>query len=168
MAVSINNGYVMPSWYDIFTLSSDEKQDVDGIKETSRKVHEALDEIEQNGIPSNRIILGGISQGGALAIYSALTYHKQLAGLVCLSCWLPIREELVKNCSSVNKTIPMLQCHGDADPTVRIEFGGKQTDEFLSNINPSNHQYKVYNGLRHWISPEEMDDVKKWMSNCVS
>jgi predicted esterase len=137
------------------TLSKDDesRQDLDGVKEASRRVHEALEEIEKNGIPSNRIVLGGFSQGGALAMYSALTYHKQLAGILGLSSYIPIRRELVKECTEVNKQIPMLQCHGDCDPMVSIEVG-RLTSQFLSDLNPSQYEFKVYRGLDHSMSQQ--------------
>ncbi|VDP31966.1 unnamed protein product [Soboliphyme baturini] len=92
--VTINGGMTMPSWFDLKGLSASSAEDEVGIKAASKEVQGWLDEEIKSGIPSNRIILGGFSQGGALALYSGLTYEKPLAGLVAFSCWLPLHQEI--------------------------------------------------------------------------
>jgi lysophospholipase II len=74
------------------------------------------------GVPADRIILGGFSQGGALALYSALTYPEKLAGVIGLSCWLPLHSSFpaTKVCP---ENVPVLLCHGDSDPIVSYKFG---------------------------------------------
>lgn len=91
MPVSLNQGFRMPSWFDLFTLDESGPEDECGIKEAAKLVHSLIDrEIESSKIPSSRIALGGFSQGGALALYSAFTYNKPLAGVMALSCWIPL------------------------------------------------------------------------------
>lgn len=83
----------MPSWFDLFTLDESGPEDEHGIKEAAKLVHLLIDnEIEKSNTPSNRIAIGGFSQGGALALYSAFTYDKPLAGVMALSCWIPLRK----------------------------------------------------------------------------
>lgn len=88
--VSLNAGFRMPSWFDLKTLDISGPEDEAGIKEAAKMVHEMLAKEIQDGIPSTRIMLGGFSQGGALALYSALTFTEPLAGVMALSCWLPL------------------------------------------------------------------------------
>jgi len=93
MPVSLNQGFRMPSWFDLFTLDESGPEDDEGIKKAAKMVHSLIDrEIEVYNIPSSRIALGGFSQGGALALYSAFTYDKPLAGVMALSCWIPLHK----------------------------------------------------------------------------
>ncbi|KAL1450938.1 hypothetical protein WDU94_003245, partial [Cyamophila willieti] len=92
MPVTLNGGYPMPSWFDLISLDANSKEDEEGIKRAAQKIHSLIDKEVSSGIPSDRIVIGGFSQGGALALYSALTYPKKLAGVVALSCWLPMHK----------------------------------------------------------------------------
>lgn len=83
----------MPSWFDLKTLDISGPEDEEGIKAATLNVHSMINTEIEKGIPSNRIVLGGFSQGGALALYSALTFNKPLAGVVSLSCWLPLHKQ---------------------------------------------------------------------------
>nr|XP_051688494.1 acyl-protein thioesterase 1 isoform X5 [Oryctolagus cuniculus] len=91
MPVTLNMNMAMPSWFDIIGLSPDSQEDEPGIKQAAENVKALIDQEVKNGIPSNRIILGGFSQGGALSLYTALTTQQKLAGVTALSCWLPLR-----------------------------------------------------------------------------
>lgn len=88
--VSLNNGFKMPAWFDIKGLDISAAEDVEGIKKATTYVHSLIEKEISEGIPSERIMIGGFSQGGALAIHSALTFPKKLAGIIALSCWLPM------------------------------------------------------------------------------
>lgn len=83
----------MPSWFDLRSLDANGPEDENGIKRATTAIHSLIDNEVKEGIPSNRIVIGGFSQGGALALYSALTYNKPLAGVVALSCWLPLHKQ---------------------------------------------------------------------------
>lgn len=107
----------MPSWFDLYSLDSTGKVDEQGIERAKTLVHELINNEEKAGIPSNRVLLGGFSQGGALALYSGLTYSKPLAGILALSCWIPLHEKIAF-ASSANRNTPVLQCHGDEDAIV--------------------------------------------------
>ncbi|EAW86746.1 lysophospholipase I, isoform CRA_d, partial [Homo sapiens] len=89
--VTLNMNVAMPSWFDIIGLSPDSQEDESGIKQAAENIKALIDQEVKNGIPSNRIILGGFSQGGALSLYTALTTQQKLAGVTALSCWLPLR-----------------------------------------------------------------------------
>lgn len=93
MSVTLNAGFQMPSWFDLKSLDIGGEEDEAGIKKAAINVHSWINKEIESGIPSNRIVLGGFSQGGALALYAALTYPQQLAGVVSLSCWLPLHKQ---------------------------------------------------------------------------
>lgn len=89
----------MPSWFDLTTLDISGPEDEDGIKKATQNIHSMINSEIQSGISSNRILLGGFSQGGALALYAGLTYDKPLGGIIALSCWLPLHKKFpsIKN-----------------------------------------------------------------------
>nr|XP_057915821.1 acyl-protein thioesterase 1 isoform X2 [Doryrhamphus excisus]XP_057915822.1 acyl-protein thioesterase 1 isoform X2 [Doryrhamphus excisus] len=164
MPVSLNMRMSMPSWFDIYGLSPEAEEDEAGIKSASAHIKALIDQEVKNGIPSHRIILGGFSQGGALSLYTALTTQQKLAGVVALSCWLPLRNSFPQaSAGSANKDMPLLQCHGDADPLVPFSFGSRTAEKMKSLINPANVTFKSYHGLPHSACPEEMVDVKRFI-----
>lgn len=162
--VTLNGGFRMPSWFDIRSLSFSGSEDEEGIKTAAERIKSIIDDEIKSGIPSDRIVLGGFSQGGALALYTALTMEKPLAGILALSSWLPLHKtfpEVLKE----NKDIPILQCHGTADPIVAYAFG-QMTNEVLHKL-CSKHEFKSYSGLPHSSSPQEMKDVREWISKVL-
>lgn len=82
----------MPAWFDIKGLDISAAEDIEGIKKATTYIHYLIEKEISEGISSERIIVGGFSQGGALAIHSALTFPKKLAGIIALSCWLPMNK----------------------------------------------------------------------------
>ncbi|KAM7175891.1 acyl-protein thioesterase 1 isoform 4-T5 [Macrochelys suwanniensis] len=164
MPVSLNMNMAMPSWFDIIGLSPDAQEDEAGIKQAAEHVKVLIDQEVKNGIPSNRIILGGFSQGGALSLYTTLTTHQKLAGVLALSCWLPLRTSFPQGAiSGVNKDIPVLQCHGDCDPLVPLMFGSLTFEKLKRLINPVDVTFKTYSGMMHSSCIEEMMDVKQFI-----
>ena len=93
-AVSLNNGMQMPAWYDIYSLEKDSKEDGLGIKKISEEIGLLIQQEIDDGIVANKIVLAGFSQGGALTLYTGLSHSQRLAGLLALSCYLPLREQL--------------------------------------------------------------------------
>lgn len=90
--VTLNAGFRMPSWFDLKTLDAGGPEDEEGIKKAAKLVHGMIDQEIKGGIPAERILLGGFSQGGALALYSAFTFTQRVAGVIALSCWLPLHK----------------------------------------------------------------------------
>uniref|UniRef100_A0A8C5NZC5 Acyl-protein thioesterase 1 n=1 Tax=Jaculus jaculus TaxID=51337 RepID=A0A8C5NZC5_JACJA len=148
MPVTLNMNMAMPSWFDIIGLSPDSQEDESGIKHAAENVKALID--QENGIPSNRIILGGFSQGGALSLYTALTTQQKLAGITALSCWLPPRSSFTLGpISGINREISILQCHGDSDPLVPLVFGSLTVEKLKTLVNPDNITFKIYEGMMH-------------------
>lgn len=164
MPVTLNMNMAMPSWFDIIGLSPDAQEDDAGIKQASENIKALIDQEVKNGIPSNRIILGGFSQGGALSLYTALTMSQKLAGVVALSCWLPLRTSFPQAAvNSANKDICVLQCHGESDPLVPLMFGSLTSEKLKAIINPPNVHFKTYPGLAHSSCNQEMSDIKQFI-----
>lgn len=146
----------MPSWFDLMTLEIGGDEDEAGIKSARDNIHGMIRKEVSAGIPANRIVLGGFSQGGALALYSSLTFDQKLAGVLALSCWLPLHKQFPQSMVSGND-IPIFQAHGDYDPVVPYKYG--QLSASLLKSFMKNVTFKTYNGLSHSSSDEEMKDV---------
>jgi len=164
MAVTLNSGFQMPSWFDLMSLDPAGPEDEAGIKAAAKMVDSLIAEEIKSGIPASRILIGGFSQGGALALYSSLHTDHNLAGTIALSCWAPLHKQMGA-AKQTNKDIPYLQAHGDCDPVVPYRWG-QMTAQLLKTVLP-NHTFKTYKGLMHSSSEEEMQDVKQFIATCL-
>jgi lysophospholipase-2 len=155
--VTLNLGFQMPSWFDIRSLDMDGAEDESGIKVAASRVHGMINNEIKNGVPAKRIILGGFSQGGALALYAGLTYPEALGGIVGLSCWLPLSKQFptARKCPD---TVPIFLAHGDADPIVSYKYGQLSSNSLKQFMKHSS--LKTYRGLQHQSCPEEVQDMK--------
>ncbi|KAK7801651.1 hypothetical protein U0070_015500, partial [Myodes glareolus] len=121
----------------------------------------------KNGIPANRIVLGGFSQGGALSLYTALTCPHPLAGIVALSCWLPLHRNFPQAANGSAKDLAILQCHGELDPMVPVRFGALTAEKLRSVVTPARVQFKTYPGVMHSSCPQEMAAVKEFLEKLL-
>ena len=119
--VTINGGYMMPAWYDITEINIDRKIDATQLIASAEQVRLLIDREIERGIPSHRIVVAGFSQGGAVGYQAALTYMQPLAGLLCMSTYFATRQSITPN--SANRKLPILICHGTADPMVPERMG---------------------------------------------
>lgn len=159
MAVTLNFGMRMNSWFDLRSLNPNDPEDEEGIVSASKRIHQLIEEQEKQGVPHDRIILGGFSQGGALALYAAFTYPKKLAGVVALSCWLPLHQKVPTLISETNKSLPVLQCHGDSDFVVPVQWGAMSSQVMSTFLDKSHYNFKIYPNLSHSSSSAELNDV---------
>jgi len=165
-SVSLNAGFPMPSWFDIYSLDHTGNEDEQGIKQAAADLLELVDkEASESKLPLNKIMIGGFSQGGATALYAAATTQKQLGGLIALSAWLPLRK-IVDGGNIPHCGVPVMQCHGDADPMVNFNFGD-MSHKLLLKKGMSNYTFKTYAGMSHGSSPQEMMDVKNFIKKTL-
>lgn len=162
--VTLNAGFRMPSWFDIRSLDMFTPEDEPGINQATNDIHSLIQTEVQAGIAPGRIFLGGFSQGGALALYAGLTYTKPLAGIIGLSCWLPIHKSF-PGAKKVDNTVPIFQCHGDVDPVVPYKLG--QLSHLTLKTFMTNAQFTTYNGLSHSSSDQELDDMKDFIHKYI-
>lgn len=119
-----------------------------------------------NGIPADRIVLGGFSQGGAVALFSGLTSLVKLAGIVGMSTYLPLTLKLESTylpkapAVNVNAQTPILLCHGTVDPVLPFQLGRMSKDKLSSLGYPV--EWKEYQ-MPHTAVPEELDDVEAFL-----
>lgn len=164
MKVTLNSGLKMPSWFDLKSLDASGEEDEPGIKKAAEGVHALINAEINSGIPSERIVLGGFSQGGALALYSALTFPNKIGGVMALSCWLPLHKQfpgIIKG----NKDTDILQCHGDCDPLVPYKWG-QMTASYLKQFS-SKVDFRTFRGLGHSSNDEEMADLKTFVEKAI-
>ncbi|EFA82546.1 esterase/lipase/thioesterase domain-containing protein [Heterostelium album PN500] len=147
--VTLNNGYRMNSWYDIKSLSKRGDEDKDDV-DKSRNIN--------SGIPSERIMIGGFSQGAALSLYTFYQTKHKLAGMVALSGYLPLSPVFASFMQPTNKSQPLLMCHGMQDVVVRYEWGKMSFD--LLKSNGATGDFVTYNYMGHSSSPEEISHVQ--------
>ncbi|OBR08547.1 phospholipase/Carboxylesterase [Colletotrichum higginsianum IMI 349063] len=140
-----------------------ESEDEPGIRASSEYFQSLVQAEVDAGIPAERIVLGGFSQGGAMAIFSGLTGPHRIGGIVGLSCWLPLSNKFagIVAAGSPSQDTPVWLGHGDADPLVRPELG-ELSAEALKKLG-----FKVsrtlYPGMPHAACPEELDDVEAFL-----
>jgi lysophospholipase-1 len=163
--ITANRGMVMPGWFDIRELngtieSLQQSEDEAGILESRSYLHELIQEEIDAGIPSERIVLGGFSQGGAMAILSGLTSKAKLGGVVALSCWLLLGKKFKDMATPENKQTPVFMCHGSYDPLVVPQLG-QMTHQLLKGLGYQ-ITMKMY-PMPHSACPEELDDVEGFL-----
>ncbi len=162
--VTCNGGYAMRSWYDIFSLDDFDREDEAGLI-ASRKILTSLIENEnQRGIPTQRIIIMGFSQGGAVALYTGLRHTQPLAGIGALSAYLPLHKTIRDECSAENERVPVFMAHGLRDPVVKYEDGEKSCT-LLKELNYDVH-WKSYD-MEHNVCNEEIVDIGAWFVKCL-
>jgi len=167
--VSLNGGFQMPSWFDVYGLEDGSAVDIRGIKIASEAIRGLIDDEIDRGIQMDRIVLGGFSQGGALALFTYLTMasslpsRPSLAGVAAFSTWLPTAEDHLD--LNIKSATPILQCHGTADQVVPYARG-LETSRLLKRIN-SNLTFKEYKGMGHHSSMEEMEDLRTFLDKVI-
>ena len=158
ITITINNGYVMPAWYDIYEMTLDRKIDVTQLRASAEQVHALIQREIERGVPSEKIIIAGFSQGGAVAYEAALSYGKPLAGLLALSTYFATHETVVAD--AANKNIPILIQHGSADPVVSEVLGQRAYRLLLDRGYAV--QYESY-AMEHTLCAGQVDKIGLWL-----
>ena len=155
----------MPAWFDLKSLDPNGPEDDKGIEKSKAVIDKLIEEEIKNGIEPSRIVLGGFSQGGALALYTTLTNKHKLGGMIVLSSWLPLHKKFPGAIVGTNRDIPCLQAHGDCDPVVPYRWGQLTSTTLKGFL--GNHEFKTYKGMAHSSSPVELHDVKDFLQQIV-
>lgn len=173
----------MPAWFDINSLdklSDSIHDDEKGMLSSVSAIEGLISDQVQDGIPENRIVVGGFSQGCVIATLTALRTRRKLGGLVSLSGWLPLSHKIKEMIGSNAKNIPVFWGHGSDDPVVRYEYGTKSISLLQSLPNLSlpllangtkfarpGIRFETYKGMGHSLCGEEVEDLGEWLGECL-
>ncbi|OOG60871.1 carboxylesterase [Rhodanobacter sp. B05] len=158
--VTINNGMSMRAWYDIAGFDLQARQDEAGVRASVREVEALIAREHERGVPSERIVLAGFSQGGAIALAAGLCHVQALAGIVALSTYLPIAEVVARERHAANAATPIFWGHGSADPVVVMQRGVDSRDLLQSlGYTVEWHTYP----MAHAVCAEEIADLRRWL-----
>ena len=166
MPVTINGGINMPAWYDILSLDPGARdvprECAEDVLHSANLINLLIEKEIERGIPEERIVLAGFSQGGALALHMAVRSNYNLAGVIALSCYLPIREKFESELTNVS--IPIFQAHGRFDMVVPY-FSGLYTHELLTSksIKVNWKEYQI----GHEVSNQEISDIAFWLNKIL-
>lgn len=159
--ITINNGYAMRGWYDILSLDRlDQKQDEVGLLESKVAIEALIKKENARGIPCERIFLAGFSQGCAMALLTGLRYPEKLAGIIALSGYLPLLQQMPEKATEANKNTPIFWAHGDFDPIVPLAIA-QMSRELLNSMDyPIEwHQYP----MEHQVCMEEVQAISTFI-----
>lgn len=153
--VTVNQGYVMPAWYDIAYISINKNIDLTGVRASAEKIHELIEDEIENGIRADRIILAGFSQGGVVALEAGLGFRDRIAGIIGLSTYLADQNSVPAG------DLPIFLGHGGSDSVVPISLGQQARDALIKSGYPVEwHQY----AMDHSVSMEEIRDIGRWIT----
>jgi len=165
MPVTINMGHVMPAWYDILHMGEGPNREPEHqVLEATERVHWLIDAERQRGVDGNQIILGGFSQGGAVALHAGLRYPDTLAGIMVLSAYELRVDSRKTESHAANYETPLLFCHGSMDPVVPVERGRQAFDALNDGTRPC--IWKEY-PMGHEVCGPEVEAIRTWFSACL-
>ncbi len=158
IAVTINRGMVMPAWYDIMELGDARRIDEAGLRASAGKVQALLQREIDRGVPSERILLAGFSQGGAVCLEAGLSFQDRIGGIIALSTYFPTAASVVVH--PAQSRLPVLVCHGSMDPMLTESLGLDAVESLRSlGMVPEYHSYP----MAHQVSPQEIDQIGQWI-----
>lgn len=157
MSVSVNGGMMMPAWYNISSPDLGQQQDFAGINASSDKLVELIEHYEKESDGKVPIIIAGFSQGGVIALTTALTRSTNIHGVLALSAYLP---ELQNHEQITKKELDLLMMHGTNDPVVSIAHAKKSFEKLTTLVTKTQwHDYP----MDHTLSYEEIQEVGHWL-----
>jgi phospholipase/carboxylesterase len=158
--VTVNDGYRMRAWYDVFGTDLQQREDEAGLRESVKQVHALLDRERARGMPANRIVLAGFSQGCAVTLLAGLRYRQRLAGLAGLSGYLPLAGTTAAEQHGANREVPIFLAHGRDDGVVPMARGSASRDTLAAlGYGVEWHDYP----MEHSVCMEEVTELNRWL-----
>ena len=160
MPVTINGGYVMRAWYDIRNSDLVRREDEDGLRASQLQVEALIAREKARGIPASRIILAGFSQGCAMALQTGLRHPEKLAGLMCLSGYVPLADKVAEERNAAVIDTPIFMVHGRGDGVIPIARAEQSRDLLMAlGYRVEWHEY----AMQHSLCQQEVDDIGAWL-----
>lgn len=164
MPITLNGGYVMPAWYDIMGVNLVDRQDDRGIQKSEWAITALINNEVARGIPFDRIVLAGFSQGCAMALHTGLRLPHQLAGIMALSGYLPLADRFPSERHAANAHTPVFMAHGTQDPVVILQRGEESRDALIALGHPV--QWHTY-PMPHSVHPREVADISAFLTQVL-
>ena len=164
MPVTINNGYVMRAWYDVFGVAGERREDEAGVRASQERIERLIAREKARGIPARAIVLAGFSQGGAMALHTGLRHPERLAGVMALSCFLPVARAVATEASTANRDVSLFIAHGIADDLIPVARARAARDTLLGlGYEVEWHEYP----MAHSLCPQEIEDIAAWLQRTL-
>ena len=165
LPVTINGGYVMPAWYDIRGADLVSRQDTEGIQKSALAIAALIEHEITRGIAPDAIVLVGFSQGCAMALHTGLRFPQRLAGIMALSGYLPLADNLAAERNPANAHTPIFMAHGSQDPVV-IPARGEASRDLLAGLGYA-VQWHTY-PMPHSVHPHEVSDISAFLTSVLA
>jgi phospholipase/carboxylesterase len=164
-AVTINGGAVMRAWYDIYDLDGVRREDEVGIRTSQAALEGLIAREKARGVEAARIVLAGFSQGGAIALQTALRYPERLAGVLALSTYMPLAHALAAEANPANRRTPIFLAHGVDDPLIPIRGAHRSRDLLVkAGYDVEWHAYR----MEHAVCGSEIRDIAAWLHRVLA
>ena len=162
--VTINNGVAMRAWYDITAADLNSRADIAGVRQSQAEIEALIAREKSRGIAAPRIVLAGFSQGGVIALHTAIRHQVRLAGVIALSTYLVLGDKLADDAASANRDMPIFMGHGTADQVVRFEWGEASRRTLVANgYRVDWHAYR----MEHSVCMEEIAAIGAWLAKTL-
>ena len=162
--VTINGGYVMRAWYDIRDDAGARREDPAGVRASQKSIEALIQRERERGVPSRSIVIAGFSQGGAMALQTGLRHGERLAGVMALSCSLPLADTLAAEAAPANRDVPIFMAHGTQDPMIPMARALRARETLAGlGYRVEWHEY----AMPHSVSLEEIRDISAWLGTVL-
>jgi len=162
--VTINGGYVMRAWYDIRDDDGGRREDPAGVRASQKSIEALIQREKERGVLAASIVIAGFSQGGAMALQTSLRYGERLAGVMALSCSLPLADTLAAEAAPANRDVPIFMAHGTDDPMIPMARAVRARETLVGlGYRVEWHEYR----MPHSVSPEEIRDIAAWLATVL-
>ena len=162
--VTVNGGYVMPAWYDILTADLVRREDEAGLRSSCSEIEALIANEKSRGMPANRIVVAGFSQGCAMALMVGLRHAEALAGIVGMSGYLPLADKLQAEHTAAGKACPIFLAHGTRDGVVALPRATASRDALAAlGYSVEWHDYP----MEHSVCPQEVADLQVFLQRVL-
>jgi phospholipase/carboxylesterase len=162
--VTINQGLTMRAWYDVREDGGERREDEAGVRASQARIEALVEREQARGIPAARLVLAGFSQGGAMALHTGLRFGERLAGILALSCFLPLPGTVAAEAADANRDVPICMSHGTHDTVIPLARARRSRD-VLVRLGYA-VEWREY-AMPHSVCPEQVSDVAAWLARVL-
>lgn len=165
--VTLNGGYIMRAWYDIAAAGTDisKREDEQGLRQSQQQIQALIARENERGIATDKIVIAGFSQGCAMSLQTGLRHSEKLAGLMCLSGYVPLADKLASERHAANQDTPIFMVHGTADPVIPVQRA-EQSRDLLKSLGYQVEWHDYW--MQHSVDPQEIIDIGNWLRKVLA